>query len=435
MAVRRMTIGMDTRTAQALIRFGLGRRGEEALPADPAAWLLGQLAGPDPGLTPAPATTSGLAALREDRQSRPEPGQSRSRAVYRAETAALAAHALVTTTPFRERLVWFWANHFTVSLRQPACAAVAGAFVQQAIRPHVTARFADMLLAVMRHPAMLLYLNNAQSIGPNSPAGLRTQRGLNENLARECLELHTVGAEAGYTQADVTAFAAILTGWSIALDSAETGFRFRPNAHEPGAKTLMGRTFPPGETGGVEALGFLAAHPSTHRLLADKLARHFVADDPPADLVRRLEAALRDTGGDLGAASRTLVGIEAAWQPLGKLRSPIDYAVAALRAVDLSPERQPDLLVTATRLGQPWFAAPLPNGWPDRSPDWAPGLLRRVDWAHGLAGQASEADGFRIAEASLGPLLTPATSTAMRRAGSRQDALTLLLASPEFQRR
>src|SRR5207302_1332836 len=120
---------------------------------------------------------------------------------------ALADHALTTPAPFRERLVRFWANHFTISLRQPACAAVAGAIVEEAIRPHVTGRFSDMLLAVMRHPAMLLYLNNVVSIGPNSPAGLRRNRGLTENLARECMELHTVGPNAGYTQSDVTAFA------------------------------------------------------------------------------------------------------------------------------------------------------------------------------------------------------------------------------------
>ena len=188
--------------------------------------------------------------------------------MYRAEAAALALRSLTTAAPFRERLVRFWTNHFTISLHQPACAAVAGAFVQEAIRPHVTGRFGDMLLAVMRHPAMLLYLNNVVSIGPNSPAGLRRGRGLNENLARECMELHTIGPDAGYTQADVTAFANILTGWSIALDQDPPGFRFRAMAHEPGEKTLMGRTFPPGEEGGVMALwlpGRPPGHPSPPR--------------------------------------------------------------------------------------------------------------------------------------------------------------------------
>src|SRR5271166_1661907 len=433
---------MDTRTAQALIRFGLGRRGEEPFPTDPAGWLLGQLAGADPGITPAPTTETGLTVLRSDRQMKPPPGESQSRLVYRTDMAALMDRALTGPTPFRERLVRFWANHFTVSTREGACAAVAGAFVQEAIRPHVTGRFGDMLLAVMRHPAMPLYLNNAQSIGPNSPAGLRNDKGLNENLARECLELHTVSPAAHYTQADVTSFAAILTGWSIALEADPPGFLFRPRAHEPGPKTLLGQEFPPGEDGGVAALAFLADHPSTHRFLATKLVRHFVADAPPPDTVRPIEAVLRDTRGDLGAASRALVHLDAAWTPLRKLRSPQDYMIAVMRAADLHtddlpPEKRPDPVGIAARLGQPMFNAPLPNGWPDQAADWAApeALLRRIDWSYGFAARLGAAEPMNVAEASLGPFLDDATMEQIRHAGSRRDAMTLLLASPAFQRR
>ena len=162
---------MDLRTAQALIRFGLGRRGDEPLPADPSAWLRQQLGQPDPGLIqPRPSTANGLAALRDDRQSKPPPAESRAHAVFQAESRAELENALVTPAPFRERLVWFWTNHFTVSQRGGA-APVAGAFVEEAIRPHVTGRFEAMLFAVMHHPAMLIYLNNAGSVGPHSPAG------------------------------------------------------------------------------------------------------------------------------------------------------------------------------------------------------------------------------------------------------------------------
>ncbi len=429
---------MDARTAHALVRFGLGRRGSEPVPADPASWLSAQLAGPDPGrIAPPPSTADGLTALREDRANKPAPGQSRSRQVFRRDAAAQLGNALVTPAPFRERLVWFWTNHFTVSLRRPACAPLAGAFVEEAIRPHVTGRFADMLLAVMRHPAMLVYLDNAGSVGPDSVAGQRRHRGLNENLARECLELHTVTPAAGYTQADVTSFARVLTGWSIDLQADPPGFRFRPGAHEPGAKTILGHNFPEGEEGGRQALAFLAGHPATHRALATKLVRHFVADDPPPDAVRRVEGVLRNTGGNLGAAALALTRLDAAWQPHTKLRSPADFAIASLRALDLPPDRRPELLGALAALGQPLWAAPLPNGWPDRAADWASpdAMLRRIDWAHGLAGRAGAAEPEAIAEASLGPLLAPATAQAMRRAGSRQDALTLLLASPEFQRR
>src|SRR5215472_10514487 len=173
---------MDIAVAHALVRFGLGRRGPEPVPDDPRAWLAAQLAGPDAAtLADPPTTAAGLAALRDDRQTRPQPGHSRSAALFRRDAAAQLGNALLTTTPFRERLVWFWTNHFTVSLRRRQCAALLGPFVQEAIRPHVTGRFADMLLAVMRHPAMLIYLDNARSVGPASPVGVRTGRGLNEN--------------------------------------------------------------------------------------------------------------------------------------------------------------------------------------------------------------------------------------------------------------
>ncbi|HVC60646.1 MAG TPA: DUF1800 domain-containing protein [Acetobacteraceae bacterium] len=434
---------MDARTAQALIRFGLGRRGEESVPADPAAWLGEQLRQPDPaGIDPLPSTATGLEALRFDRQVKPPPGQGVVRPLFQAQARAELENALTTPAPFRERLVWFWTNHFTVSARGGA-AAVAGAFVEEAIRPHVTGRFETMLLAVMHHPAMLIYLNNAQSVGPDSPAGRRLHRGLNENLARECMELHTVSPAAGYTQADVTSFARILTGWSIDLRSDPPGFRFRPFAHEPGAQVVMGHRFPPGEAGGVAALRFLANHPATHRFLATKLVRHFVADTPPPDAVRHIEGALRDTGGDLGAAAGSLITLEAAWQPATKLRTPQDYVIACLRMLDLAPEQRAGMNLPGIvgSLGQPFWNAPQPNGWSDRASTWAApeAMMRRIDWAYGVSGRVaapqSGRDAAALAEANLGPLLSADTLQAVRRAGSRRDAMTLLLAAPEFQRR
>jgi uncharacterized protein (DUF1800 family) len=445
---------MDVRTAQALVRFGLGRRGDEALPSDPDAWLSAQLHGPDPALiASAPSTLAGLTALREDRDRRRQiaadaakanptaTGQPKEppkqRLVYQADAAAELANALTTPAPFRERLVWFWTNHFTVSIRQGGCAALAGAFIEEAIRPHVTGRFTDLLLAVMRHPAMLLYLQNAESVGPNSPAGQRSHRGLNENLARECLELHTVSPAAGYSQADVTNFARILTGWSVDLRGDPPGFRFRPQAHEPGAFTLLGQSFPPGEEGGVAALTFLSGHPSTHRFLATKLVRQFVADQPPPDAVRRIEGVLRDTRGDLGAAAAALITLDAAWQPATKLRTPQDLVVATLRAIDPPTDALPNLVGTLGALGQPVWNAPAPNGWSDQAADWSgpEAMMRRIDWSYAVAGRFGQADAAAIADANLGPLLRPATLDAVRHAGSRRDALTLLLASPEFQRR
>jgi uncharacterized protein (DUF1800 family) len=423
---------------QAMVRFGLGARPTEAPPADPAVWLRHQITQPDPTVfDPPPSAAAGLAALRADRETKPPPEQREVRPLFRAETTALLSNALTTPAPFRERLVWFWTNHFTISVRQGGCAAVAGAFVQEAIRPYVTGRFPDMLLAVMRHPAMLIYLNNAQSVGPDSRAGQHGKRGLNENLARECMELHTLSPAAGYTQADVTSFAMLLTGWSIDMRGDPPGFLFRPNAHQPGAQTVMGRSFPDGEAGAAEALAFFAAHPATHRHLATRLVQHFVADDPPPDAVRRIEAVLRDTGGDLGRASLALIDLPEAWKPGGKLRTPQDFVIASLRGLDLPAARQPELIGALAGLGQPAFVAPQPNGWPDRAADWAApeAMLRRIDWAYGLAGRAQDQDPMLVADASLGPLLRPETARAMQHAGSRRDALTLLFSSPEFQYR
>jgi uncharacterized protein (DUF1800 family) len=428
---------MDLRTAQALIRFGLGRRGEEPLPSDPAIWLQDQLRDPDP-TQPTATTERALEALRFDRQNKPPPGERRSPTVYREDARAALDAALTTPAPFRERLVWFWTNHFTVSARG-GVAALCGAFVSEAIRPHVTSRFEDMLLAVMHHPAMLIYLNNAGSVGPDSPAGRRTHRGLNENLARECMELHTVSPASGYTQADVTNFAKILTGWSINLRADPPGFMFRRFAHEPGSITLMGRQFPPGEAEGIEALRFLANHPSTHRFLAQKLVQYFVADTPSPDHVRPIEAVLRDTGGNLGAAAAALVRLNAAWQPATKLREPQDYAIAGLRMLSPPQDALEEINVMGmlAGLGQPLWNAPQPDGWPDRAANWAgpEEMMRRIDWAYGVAGRVGQRDPGAMAQATLGPLLRPATWTAVMHAGSRRDALTLVLASPEFQRR
>jgi uncharacterized protein (DUF1800 family) len=428
---------MDLQTAHAMVRFGLGSNGAEPS-SNPSAWLLEQLRHPDTAWAgPVASTATGLETLRADRQDKPPPGQSRSRELFRTLGNAAVARAVATQTPFRERLVWFWTNHFTISLRRGQIAPLAAGFVEDAIRPHVTGRFEDMLLAVMRHPAMLMYLDNNGSVGPNSVAGLRSQRGLNENLARECMELHTVSPAAGYTQQDVTNFAKILTGWSTEFRDEPLGFVFRPRVHEPGEFTVMGRVFPDGEAGGVEALRFLANHPSTHRFLAAKLTRHFVADTPPPAASRRIEGILRDTGGDLGAAAAGIVGLTEAWTPGGKIRAPIDLVVASFRALDVPASAEPPYLGILAGLGQPLWTAPAPNGWPDSAADWAgpEAMMRRIDWAYGFSGRIGERDPMALADASLGPLLRPATREAMSHAGSRREALALLLTSPEFQRR
>ena len=423
----------------AMIRFGLGRRGAEPDPTDPAAWLRAQLAMPDAAVAaPISSTLAGLEATKLDRQIRRMEGQPpRAQELWRADMAIAMRILAETQTPFRERLVWLWANHFTVSLRRGDIRALALPYIQEAIRPHVTGRFADMLGAVIRHPAMLWYLDNQESIGPDSPAGRRLWRGLNENLARECLELHTIGASAGYTQADVTAFANVLTGWSVDMGAASPGFAFMPERHQPGPKTIMGMTFPPGEAGGEAALTWLGNHPATFHRLAERLVRHFVADQPPPADVKRIADVLRQTHGDLKAATLAVLDLPGAWQPLAKLRAPADFVVAAVRALDLPEAGRPDMHALMAQFGQPFLSAPLPNGWPDTAADWADGemLLRRAEWGLALAGRLPALDPMTLAQTSMGALMGEATRLAIQRAASRRDAFALAFAAPEFQRR
>jgi uncharacterized protein (DUF1800 family) len=442
---------MDLHAAVAFSRFGLGRRRDEAVPADPQGWLIDQLNRPDPAVFPGfPTSDQALAMVSAEERSvkeateraagqkpPPTPEQMALVDLRRAEIRALLANALTTQAGFRERLVWFWFNHFTVAARNRVCSAVAGAYIREAIRPHVTGKFQDMLLAVMRHPAMLSYLDQGKSAGPNSRGGLRHQLGLNENLARECLELHTVTPASLYTQADVTNFAKVLTGRSYEQHKAPFGYVYRTNLHEPGAQTVMGHEWEDDDTGGDTLLLWLANHPNTQRHLAEKLVRHFVADDPAPNDVRVVEAVLRNSGGDLGAAAQALVALPAAWQPLAKVRTPQDYVIAALRAVGAHPEAEPHLGGVLDGLGQPVFQAPFPIGWPDRAVDWAgpEAMLQRVDFAYQFAGRVTDQEPVTVAQDTLGPLLGAETLAQITHAGSRQDALALFLASPEFQRR
>ena len=424
----------------AAIRFGHGRRPWQPLPANPTAALLAELDNmATPHLTEAalPDLAAIGAMIREDgesmRQGQGRPHQAR---LWRAELSAALAETLTSAAPFRERLVQFWANHFTVARRKVPY--ITGHFVREAIRPHVTGQFSDMLQAVVRHPAMIGYLDNQGSVGPNSRAAQGSPRGLNENLAREILELHTLTPAAGYTQADVTSFANILTGWSTAPVNPPFGFVFRSAAHEPGTKTLMEQEFMEGEQGGLAALAWLADHEATHRHLARKLAIHFVADSPPPAAVNALFAVLRDTRGDLGAVVRRLVALDAAWEPpLSKLRAPLDYMMAVLHALEAPAQITAGLINTSQFLGQPIWNAPAPNGWPDQMADWAApeAILRRVEWAFGQAGRGAGRDAAALAEAVMGPLIRPETLQAASRAGSAREALTLVLTSPEFQRR
>jgi uncharacterized protein (DUF1800 family) len=463
-------------TSIALNRFGLGGRAGQAPPTAPRRWLIDQFArfearpAPLASLPGTPALLSMLRDARDERKDRkgeaPEaeaatdqpgkrkggmPGPFRDlRDQYVTAVGARTAAALASETPFVERLVHFWSNHFAVSVDKIAVVGLAGAFEFEAIRPHVLGRFSDLLSAVERHPAMLLYLDQAQSIGPGSRLGTRAaqrgrERGLNENLAREILELHTLGVRSGYSQGDVTEFARALTGWTVgglgrlpALQAAGPGFTFAEAVHEPGARTVLGRRY--AQTGEAQAqavLNDLAVHPATARHVATKLARHFAADDPPPGLVSRLEAAFLSSGGDLPTVYRVLVEAPEAWGTSQKFRTPWDWTIAALRGTGVTSLPGATAAAAFQQLGQAVWKPGSPAGYDDIAPSWAgpDALYRRVEVAQRIATRAGTADARQLAESLFPAALGEATRTAISRAESGQQALALLLVSPEMMRR
>lgn len=384
--------------------------------------------------------------------------------VSRAVGARIEA-AMTSERPVHERLVHFWSNHFTVSAAKPGAIAMPPSFEREAIRPHVGGRFADMLLASTKHPGMIVYLDNWLSIGPNSRAAQNPRlarrlpgggmpTGINENLGRELLELHTLGVDGGYTQHDVQALAAIITGWTYerprlrdllndqpATRSGAELFAFDDNAHEPGPKTLLNRTYPQaGAAQGEAALADLARHPSTARFIAGKLCRHYIADHPPPAAVARVERAFRDHDGDLRQTMIALVDSPEAWEaPLTKFKRPEEFALSLLRAANLRALPPGAGIGALTAMGQRVYAPPGPDGWPDIAASWLTADLvwKRLEFAQAFAARIARADvdPLDIGDACLGPLLSDETRTSIRRAESPAQGLALLFAAPEMQRR
>lgn len=364
---------------------------------------------------------------------------------YRREAMARMLHAITQPVGLVERLVMFWSNHFAVSVQKGLpLRALAGPFEREAIRSHVLGRFEDMLLAVEQHPAMLIFLDNRASVGPASKAGQNRRRGLNENLAREILELHTLGVNGGYTQTDVTALARIITGWTVAGREGQLAlpgaFAFNTNEHEPGAHALLGKTY--GEQGieqGVTALRDLARHPATAGHIARKLVRHFVADAAPSGLVSRLETTFKQTKGDLAKVISVLIESSEAWDaPLTKLRAPYEGLVATYRAFDRQPQQPGEINGPLNAAGQPLWGPQGPNGYADDAASIAApeAMKTRLETAAAAARRfGGPVNPLHLAEELFGPGLSPETRTAIARAESKPQGHALLLMSPEFLRR
>ena len=473
----------------ALNRFGLGARRGDAAPRDAGRWVEAQIAQYRPrppaiaALAPGDAVMRDVIAYQQERRMarrarRQEGGDAGTMAApagagttprtalpadvrddaralrqhYVAGADARLAAALTSDTPFMERLVFFWSNHFAISADKIVVTPLAGAYEAEAIRPFVARRFGDMLNAVARHPAMLNYLDQAVSVGPDSAAAQRASangrtRGLNENLAREILELHTMGVGSGYTQGDVTEFARALTGWTVAgrgaagrqVRATRGGFAFAPALHQPGARTIMDRSYP---AGGMEqgqaVLDMLAVHPATAKHVATKLSRHFAGDQPPAAMVERLATAFMSSGGDLPTVYRALIASPEAWvtTPV-KFLTPWEWSVASLRAVGQTSLPAGSAAGLMQQLGQPLWRPGQPNGFDDIAASWAgpDAVMRRVEAAERIAARAGPVDARRLATMLYPDALSPATQQAIARAESPGQALALLLVSPEAMRR
>jgi len=471
--------------AIAINRFGLGARADDGNIGDAKQWLLAQFdhyqAAPEAWANQ--AKSADLVAEYADKVKEMRKADDNTQNVdqtqnkdanpknlfkreirddYQDAVSMRAASALNTPTPFVERLVHFWANHFAVSIEKPAVTELAGAFELEAIRPNVLGSFTDMLLAVEQHPAMLLYLDQAKSIGPNSIAATRfaernpdKKRGLNENLAREILELHTLGVHGGYSQADVTEFARALTGWSVgglgqaakkirnadlAPITGANGFAFQPILHEPDSRNILGKTYAQqGKLQAATVLRDLAVNPATAQHIATKLARHFVSDTPPQSLIDKLSNTFLKTGGQLNQVYRTLIEASEAWQPTpAKFKTPWEWLISCLRATGKQNLNGLKIAQIMNQLSQPIWKPGSPAGFDDTADTWAApnALLRRIELAQRIANPLGDkVDARALIDKVLLGAVSEQTRTAITRAESATTGLALLLVSPEFLRR
>ena len=460
---------MERADAIAARRFGYGAG--PGMPSGGPDAMLAALAGPDRGEalfpTPDPGPAHALLVARRqavlDRREADRLGADASAATAglraaRAGVGALLdghlrrtlARALDAPDAFRERLAAFWTDHFATAARHPAERALMGDFVGAAIRPHLAGRFADMPKAATVHPVMLSYPAQAGSMGPGSRVGRARGRGLNENHARELLELHTLGPGGPYGQSDVRQLAELMTGWTVRHDTRGTTF-WRGIA-EPGAETVLGRGYGGGPASPdhlMAALEDLSVHPDTARSLARKLAVHFVSDAPPEDLVEAMARAHLEGGGDLARVYAALLAHPAAWSAEApKIRRPLEWMATAMRALGIAgraameaprPLLRRAVIAPLARMGQPFARPPGPDGWPEGAGRWAEpqSLAERIGWAM----RAPRAllpelpDPRELAARAVPWGVPPELALAAAAAESRRDGVGLVLVSPSLLRR
>jgi uncharacterized protein (DUF1800 family) len=451
----------------AATRFGTGLSPVHAPPAS-AADIMARLEGPDamvaaipiaPFATATPSPADYVTLRRAENAAETDADKARTKAATDEwrEAARLMnyenalrtmSRSIAAPLGLRERLTAFWADHFTTKGRNIQTRHMVTPFIEEAIRPHITGNFADMLRSVTTHPIMLHYLQQIDSHGPNSPRGIRRGRGLNENLARELLELHSLGVGGRYSQTDVTELAELLTGLTY---HPLSGFTFDKQMAEPGAETVLGVSYGPDASLKTihAAIDRLARHPDTARHIARKLAVHFISDTPDAGLVGRLEQVFAQTGGDLLAVMGAMLDHPAAWTSArAKVRPPIEFINASFRALNVAPGTllQRDLqdirrwIERPLRvMGQPWQAPVGPDGWPEAPADWIipQAMAGRISWAMQAPAQFAPdlPDPRDFVRTALGDLAPQAVIFAAESAEKRSDGIGIILASPAFQRR
>lgn len=450
---------MSLNAAIAANRFGLGARpGEISLAAkDPRQWLKQQLLTPqfDPTLPSSSQLIRQLADYKKARKkAKQDPTTNKPQPFFRQQLVTFAADGINRAIESPHSLSWrlldFFSNHYSVTAKGSKMATLAPTLEREAIAPHLMGQFEDMLMAVVKHPAMLIYLNNEQSFGPNSRLGKKRRKGLNENLAREILELHTLGINGRYQQQDVQELARGITGWSVAMGARETttgfkfpgskfpGFKFRSYGHEPGKRTLLGKNYRNSGLGqGEKMLRDLARHPATAEHLCSKLARHFISDEPSQSLISALTQRWLDSRGNIHQVMEFLIEADESWQPQPqKFKTPREFIISAFRSLGEKNLNKRKLISSLQALGQQPFNAGSPAGYGDNQADWdgASALMARIDWSSMLA-KKSRADARQLLVTSLGESSSERTIKSVMRAESRHQALVLLLMSPEFQRR
>ena len=470
MSENSMSSTLTSRANIAVNRFGYGARGDELAQAekDPKEWLKANLL-PIAFTGNSPHSNDILIehAKYQKEKKRKKKQQSKnsqsgnmqandmqsgnmkdkkktknfSRLALRNMSADTLKQAIASSNSVSWRLLDFFSNHFSVTAHGQLMVGLAATLEREAIAPHLLGNFEDMLLAVVQHPGMLIYLNNEKSFGPNSRIAKKHKKGLNENLAREIMELHTLGVDGGYSQKDVIELAKGITGWSVKRPGKERGegFVFRAYGHEPGTRELLGKKYSQqGITQGKKMLGDLAMQPATAKYICYKLAHHFVSPNPPASLLKEMEATWLKTNGNIKAVMHCLFDADEAWlNTAQKYKTPREFVISTLRSLSLKKFKDKALLAALINLGQQPFNAGSPAGYSDDEQDWlgSSALMARIDWSSMISGYSKRVNAEDVMNRSIGKSISQLTYNSVMRAESRQQALTLLLMSPEFQRR